>query len=288
MGPALGGATRRGLVVGTLGVAAATGLHAQALTPAQDLLNDRFIFSASLFLVGTDTSASLNGQSTTNPAIDFDQTFGRESDASRGRIDAMWRFAPKHSVRFVYFNYKATRSRTIDRDITFGDTTFNANGNVTAENRFSVYELDYDYAFLKRPDYEVSGTLGVHYTDMTLTLAGTGTVTGPGGVTTASGSVSKSSDLPQPLPLIGLRGGWAVAPQVFLDARLQFFKLKVDGNDGNWTNAHVGATWMFSRNFGVGLGYEAFKTRLDVSRSNFNGTLKFGYHGLIASVTGTF
>jgi hypothetical protein len=288
MGRVLRGTTSRGLATATLGFAAMTGLHAQALTPAQNLLNDRFILSGSLFLVGTDTTASLNGQSTTNPAIDFDQTFGRESDASRGRIDAMWRFAPKHSVRFVYFNYKATRTRTIDRDITFGDTTFNAGGNVTAENRFSVYELDYDYAFLKRPDYEVSANLGLHFTDMTLSLAGTGTVTGPGGTTTASGSVSKSSDLPQPLPVIGLRGGWAVAPQVFLDARLQFFKLSVDGYDGHWTNAHVGATWMFTRNFGVGLGYESFNTRLDVSRSNFNGNLKFGYHGLIASITGTF
>jgi hypothetical protein len=271
-----------------LGIVSAAGIHAQALTPAQGLLNDRFIFSAGLFLVGTDISASLNGQSTTNPAIDFNETVGRDNNATRGRIDAMWRFAPKHVARFVYFNYNATKSRVIDRDITFGDTTFNAGGNFSANTKFSVYELDYEYAFLKRPDYEVAASFGVHFTDLKLNLSGTGTVTGPGGSTTASGSVSKESDLPMPLPVIGVRGGWAVSPQVFLDARLQFFQLSSNGYDGHWSDAHVGATWMFTRHWGVGLGYDWFTTKVDVTRTNFNGNLKLGYSGLQAFVTGTF
>lgn len=282
------GVSSRTLVIGMLGIVSAAGIQAQALTPAQGLLNDRFIFSAGLFVVGTDISASLNGQSTTNPAIDFNETVGRDNNATRGRLDAMWRFAPKHVVRFVYFNYNATQSRVIDRDITFGDTTFNAGGNFSANTKFSVYELDYEYAFLKRPDYEVAASFGVHYTDLKLNLSGTGTVTGPGGTNSASGSVSKESDLPMPLPVIGVRGGWAVSPQVFLDARLQFFQLRSNGYDGHWSDAHVGATWMFTRHWGVGLGYDWFNTKVDVDRSNFNGNVKLGYSGLQAFVTGTF
>jgi hypothetical protein len=278
----------RAIAIGSVGLAFAAGVHAQALTPAEGLLNDRFIFGAGLFLVGTDISANLNGQSSTNPAIDFNDTVGRTNNATRGRLDAMWRFAPRHSVRFAYFNYDNTRSRTLNRDITFGDTTFKANANFSANTKFSVYELDYDYAFLKQPAYEVTASLGLHYTDFRLNLSGTGTITGSGGSTTASGAVSKDSSLPMPQPVIGVRGGWAVSPQIFLDGRLQFFQLNLDGYNGHWTDAHVGATWMFTRNWGVGLGYDWFDTRVDVSRTNFNGNLKLGYSGLMAFVTGSF
>ena len=37
---------------------------------------------------------------------------------------------------------------------------------------------------------------------------------------------------------------------------------------GYWTDLRVGATWMFSRNFGVGLGYNWFGTRVDVEKSD--------------------
>ena len=288
MGYASHAAIRKGLAIGALGLVSVAGAQAQALTPAQGPLNDRFVFNAGLFLVGTDITARLNGQSSTNPAIDFDETLGRASDESRGRIEAQWRFAPKHILRLAYFNYDVTRSRVIDRDITFGDTTFNAGASLSSRTKYSVYELAYEYAFLKRPMYEVAGILGVHFTDLNLALAGSGTVTGPGGSTQASGSVSKESDLPMPLPVIGIRGSWAVSPQVYLDARLQFFGLSVDGYDGHWSNAHLGATWMFTRHWGVGLGYERFTTRVDVDRSNFNGNVKLGYSGLQAFVTGSF
>jgi hypothetical protein len=281
-------AIKKGFAIGALGLLSAAGAGAQALTPAQGLLNDPFVFTGGLFLVGTDITANLNGQSTRNPSIDFNDELGRASDASRGRIDASWRFAPRHLARFVYFNYNASQSRTLNRDITYGDTTFNAGGNLSSNTKYSVYELDYEYAFLKQPMYEVAGTFGVHYTDLSLKLTGNGTVTRPDGTTAASGSVTKDSNLPMPLPTLGIRGGWAVSPQVYLDGRLQYFRLSVDGYDGNWSNAHVGATWMFTRHWGVGLGYDWFTTHVDVKRSNFNGNLKLGYSGLQASVTGSF
>jgi len=288
MGLASRAAINKAIVVGALGLVSGGGAGAQELTPAQGLLNDRFVFNAGLFVVGTDLSARLDGQSGRNPAVDFDETLGRASDASRGRIDAQWRFAPKHILRFEYFNYDASQSRVIDRDVTLGDTTFNAGASLSSKTEYSVYQLGYEYAFLKRPSYEIAGTLGVHFTDLNFRLAGSGTVTGPDGTTTASGSVSKESDLPMPLPVIGIRGGWAVSPQIYLDARLQFLRLSVDGYDGHWSNAHLGATWMFARHWGVGLGYHRFTTRVDVARTNFNGELKLGYSGLLAYVTGSF
>jgi hypothetical protein len=273
-------------LLATLGAGTATVAQAQSPTLAQNLLTDPFVFTAGVFLVGTDVDANLNGQSGTNPTVNFDRTFGTASDQTRGRVEGMWRINPRHSLHAVYFNNDVSRSRVLDRNVQWGDNTFNAGANVQSNTKYSVYEFDYDYTFLRTPAYEVSASLGIHFTDLKLSLSGTGTATGGG--TTATALISREGKVPAPLPVIGVRGGWAVAPSVFLDGRLQFFKLSGGGYDGHWANAHVGATWMFSRHFGVGLGYDKFTTRLQLEKNDFNGQLKFGYSGLSAFVTGTF
>jgi hypothetical protein len=272
-------------VVGAVGGASA---FAQSGSPAQALIENTFVFNAGVFVLGTDLSATLNGQSTSNPSVDFDQTFGKGSDASRARIDAMWRITPQHHVRFAYFNNTVTRNRVLDKDINWDDTTFSAGANTESRTKYAVYELSYEYAFLHTPTYEVAGGLGIHFQDMSLRLSGTATITDSEGNVTSSGSVSKSSSLPAPLPVIGVRAGWAVAPQIFLEAQAQIFKVSIDGYNGNWSDMRANATWMFSRNFGVGIGYDRFATRVNVSKSNFDGNLKLTYSGLQAFLTGTF
>jgi len=85
-----------------------------------------------------------------------------------------------------------------------------------------------------------------------------------------------------------VRAGWAFAPDWYLEGLGQVFKVKIDGYNGHWIDARAGLTYMFSRNFGFGLGYNRFVTRVDVERSNFNGSARFGYSGLQAYLTGTF
>jgi hypothetical protein len=281
----------RTLICGMLGICAAGAAVAQTSPAgnAYNLLNDRFTVNGGVFIMNSDVKARLNGSSTINPDVNFDDTFGKGSDATRARIDALWRITPKHHLSFTYFDNDTKRSKAIDRDIQWGDVTYKAGGNVDAQTKFSVYALSYEYAFLREPNYEVAGSAGVHYTDMEVKLSGNATITGSNG--TSSGPItlqSKSSSLPAPLPMIGIRGGWVVAPQWYLDATAQLFKLNVNGYDGNWSNLRLGATWMFARNMGVGLAYNRFATRVDVNRSNFNGRLDLGYSGVQAFLTGSF
>jgi hypothetical protein len=268
--------------------AAAAPALAQAEAPARDMLTDRFVFTVGGFLVGTDVRANLNGQSRANPDVDFDETFGSASDNSRGRVDAMWRITPNHHLRAMYFNNKTTRNRVIDRDIAWGDVTYRAGGNVESQIKLEVSEVDYEWAFLHQPTYEVAASFGVHYSKLSLQLAGTASVFDQNGNVTTTTFVSKTNSLPAPLPVLGIRGSWAVAPNVLLDAQVQYFRVSVDGYDGNWSDARAGATWMFTRHFGAGLGYDHFATRVRVERPGFNGRLRVGYGGLQAFVTGTF
>ncbi|MEH6652288.1 MAG: hypothetical protein V7707_19875 [Motiliproteus sp.] len=269
-----------------LGIAAVAPAFAQS--PAQGLLDNPFVFSAGMFVVGTDIKASLNGQSANNPEVDFDQTLGTTNDATRGRVDVLWRINPKHHLRFMYFNNSNSRANVIDQDFNWGDNTFKAGGNVDTQVKMEVYNLAYEYAFIREPSYEVAASLGAHVMDMSIQMAGQATLTDASGGVSLTAFKSRVDSVTAPLPVIGVRGGWAIAPQWYIDAQAQLFNIEYDAYDGTWSDVRIGATWMFHNNVGVGLGYNRFATRVDVDKTGFDGRLKIGYSGLQAYLTGTF
>jgi hypothetical protein len=269
----------------TCAVLAAAGggpAFAQASSPAQGLLDDKFVVNLGMFVLQTDVTARLNGASSTNPDVDFDHTFGKPKDSTRGRADALWRITPTHHLRLMYFNNDQTRAAQLTQDVTWGDYTFAAGTSLEAKQKYSITALTYEYAFMRQPSYEISGTIGLHYTDISLKLTGQSLVNG------ALVQVTKDGSVPAPLPVIGVRAGWVVAPEWYVDAQAQFFKADVSGINGNISDVRLGGTWMFSRHMGVGLGYNRFYTRVDVSKDTYNGALKFGYSGLQAYLTGSF
>ena len=263
-----------------------------ANSSTENLLNDRFVVSLGGFVVSSKINGSLSGTANTSGEdTDFDKRFGTDADQTRLRAEVLWRITPRQHLRFSYFNNAVQGTRAIDQDLAWGDYTFQAGGQVTAEVKFRVYELNYEFAFLRRQNYEIVAVAGIHLDDLTLKLSGNASLTvdtpmGP--VEQAATFTTKSSSVPAPLPVVGFRADWAVSPHVYLDASAQVFAVGYQGIDGNWSDLRAGATWMFSDHFGIGLGYDRFVTHVDLSKLSFNGRLNFGYQGLLLYLKGGF
>ena len=76
------------------------------------LLNDRFTVSLGTFLLTTQTKIAINGTAGNNGTeIDTEEDLGFR-DADRFRLDATWRFAPKHKVRAMYFSVDQRNTRS--------------------------------------------------------------------------------------------------------------------------------------------------------------------------------
>jgi len=263
-----------------------------ANSSTENLLNDRFVVSLGGFVVSSKINGSLSGTANTSGEnTDFDKRFGTDADQTRLRAEVLWRITPRQHLRFSYFNNAVQGTRAIDQDLAWGDYTFRAGGQVTAEVKFRVYELNYEFAFLRRQNYQIVAVAGIHLDDFTLKLSGNASLTvdtpmGP--VEQAATFTTKSSSVPAPLPVVGFRADWAVSPHVYLDASAQVFAVGYQGIDGNWSDLRAGATWMFSDHFGIGLGYDRFVTHVDLSKLSFNGRLNFGYQGLLLYLKGGF
>ena len=111
-------------------------------------------------------------------------------------------------------------------------------------------------------------------------LSGTATFTDANGVTSAASFTQKENSVPLPLPVIGFRAAWAFAPQWVLEGQGQIFKADIDGYDGRITDVRAGVTWMFSQNFGAGVGYNRFVTTVETSKERFDGRVRLGYSGV--------
>jgi len=265
----------------------ANGARAQA-GPAQTLLDGTLVGNLGAFIVGTDFKASLNGQTASNPEVDLDKTFGDGSDQTRVRADLLWRINPNHHLRFLYFDDSTTRKRVIDADLAWGDNVFTAGGEVKLKTSLKIAELAYEYAFIRQPTFEINGSLGVHWMDVGIRLSGDAIVTDSNGNSTSVSGSTKKGDVSAPLPVIGLRAGWVVAPNIYLDAQGQYFKANVSGYDGSVWDLRAGATWMFTPNVGLGVGYNRFKLNVETEKEKFDGRLKVGYSGVQVFLTGAF
>ena len=191
-------------------------------------------------------------------------------------------------MRFSYFNNSITRTRTLDQNIPWGDYTFLAGAQATAQNMFSIYQGTYEFAFLNKRDYKVALSAGLHVDDLTIKLAGNASVTLPDGTVQSAGYSTNSNSLTAPLPVVGLDGEWAATPHLYVNASAQVFGYRYQGIDGTWSILWAGATWMFNHHFGVGLAYDRFQTNLDLSKDSFNGRLNFGYQGAVLFVKSGF
>lgn len=247
-----------------------------------DLLEQPFFVSLGTFIVNTDTKVALDGQSGAGSTVDLEKTFGDDT-ATRIRLDAYWRFAARHKLRAMVFNASADRTRSLSEEIHWGDEVYPVGASVSMERDFSIYELAYEYAFLRRDSWELSASAGVHWTSLKIGLTADLSA-GAGGTRSAS----DSARLDLPLPVFGLRGLWNPGGDFWLDASAQIFSLSYDAYDGHLDDLRVAAVWQPRKWLGIGLGYNAFRVNLDVDKERFRGSLEWRYSGPQLFLSGAF
>lgn len=127
------------------------------------------------------------------PLVDFERDLGSPDSNMVFRGSAAVRFG-RHQFRAGYYKTTRESTKTLDRQIVWGDQVFNIGASVGSLFGTSFPELDYTYWFMASPKVALGGTLGV-------TLFGV-----EAGVNAAinNRSASKQIDTSAIVPLFGL------------------------------------------------------------------------------------
>ena len=166
-------------------------------------------------------------------------------------------------------------ARRTKEEITWQGDVIPVDAVATGEFGFEIFEAAYEYAFIKSQDFELTGSLGLHYTRLEASLTAEIDASGEQGMLDLGGRAAVNA----PLPVIGARTLWRFYDNLYLDFLGQAFYLSIDDFDGTILNARAAVTWQPKALLGLGFGYDWFRVDVDVGRSNFDGSMDWTYSG---------
>src|SRR5579862_2191868 len=158
---------------------------------------ERFRISAGAFLPVNNTNIQVGVQGGADGTdINFEKDLGFSKAQLTFLANAQWRISSRSRLNLNYYNIPRSSTHTLQKDITFRDSTYPVNATVNSFFNTAIYQFSYGYSILSKPTYEVGVLIGAHI------VGGKAGI----GLATQSGSASRSTNFgfTAPLPDIGL------------------------------------------------------------------------------------
>lgn len=230
---------------------------------------DKWMIRLGAYIVdGANTSVSVGSNLGLGAVIDYQKDLGGEDGDTIPRIDAYYRFNERHRIDFTSFSIDRQGERTLTVDLDIGDETFNANETVFSEIKYTLYRVGYGYSFYHSPKTELTMTAGLNITEYDLKFAN------------SDGSTKESAGLTVPLPVIGLRMGYAITPRWSVHYVSEaFFISYEDVFRGAIINFELNTEYRLFKHFALGAGIARIGVDAEVDDDDWSGTVNDGYNG---------
>ncbi len=232
---------------------------------------DKYMVRFGSYIVdGADTQFSVTSDiGGVGTVIDYSRDLGGESRDTIPRIDAYYRFNPRHRIDFTAFSIDRKGSRTLDINppVTIDGEDYSG-GIINSEIKYTLYKLGYAYSFYHSPKVELSVTAGINFTDYDLKFDdGTGTKASSAGVTA-------------PLPMFGLRMGYAITPKWSVHYVTEAFFIEIEDTvKGALVNYELNTEYKLFKNFAIGAGLARIGTSLEINDDEWRGAVSDSYRG---------
>ncbi|MCL4807683.1 MAG: hypothetical protein KJ062_07795 [Thermoanaerobaculia bacterium] len=212
-----------------------------------------------------DTEARLDvtrdGVVSAGTTIDFEKLLDVPVMQTHFRGMGQWRFSNVSYLQFGFDTIAREGRRVIDADITWGELTYAAGGQI--DGRFDSDEvyLGYRFDMFRADNVRVGATLGVSYWAVEASLEGEGKVTRPDG-TFETGSFERGFDVKAPVPVLGIVVDGAISSQVTFGFYVRTLFLHTDEASGGTLSGGLNAKWYFTKHLGVGAGVDVNTIRI--------------------------
>jgi hypothetical protein len=228
------------------------------------------------FISTIDSSVGLGGNNI-GIDIDLEDATGLDTSISAFRVDASWRFTDnlRHRFDLTWFDLNRDSTRVLQKDIEIGDKVFPANATINSTLDISMFKGAYSYSFFQDDRFDLAASVGLFVIPIKYAFNSTGIT-----------QVTEGDSITAPLPVVGLRGDFAITPKLFFKTNLDFFYLEFDNYKGSIIDVKIALEYNFFKNVGFGLGYEHFQTDVEAENStsvpgvDFNGNIMFNYSGV--------
>ncbi|MBT8120640.1 MAG: DUF481 domain-containing protein [Gammaproteobacteria bacterium] len=232
---------------------------------------DKFMFRAGAYIVdGSDTQFSVSSDvGGLGTVLDYNRDLGGETRDTIPRIDAYYRFNERHRIDFTSFaiDRKGTRVLAIDPPIVIDGEDFSG-GAINSEIKYNLYRLGYGYSFYHSDKAELTLTAGLNITSYEMKFEDD------------TGAKSESADVTAPLPMFGLRMGYAITPKWTVNYVSEAFFIELDDTiKGAMINYELNTEYKLFKNFAIGAGLARLGTSVEVNDDDWKGKVSDSYRG---------
>jgi len=229
--------------------------------PNHPALSDRFYFGAGAYFPQTTTSASVSSTRTgAGGTVDFEDALGMEREKTVPTFFGRVRLGERWRIEGEYFQINRSGERQLDRQFTWGDTTYTVNSQLQSSFKFSDLRMSAGYSFFKTTDKEIGVGVGLHVASYKISL-------------NTANNGSENENVTAPLPVLSAYGQFALTEHWAVAGRVDRFSLKYDKYDGNVTGVGIDLLYQPFRHVGFGLGMR--NLFLSLTATDDQKTLKF-------------
>ncbi len=217
---------------------------------------DKFNISIGGFTSRSSSELTINNTNTgLGVAIDLENTLAVESRFDTVRLDTLYRWGQtdRHQIEFHYFVNNREGIRTLDQDLTIGNTTYPAGTTLETGLNLTFANIDYAYAVLQDDRVRLAISGGLHVTSIGLTIDSQGF------------ALQEAEEFTAPLPVIGFRLDVATAKNWKILSRVDVFYLEYDEFTGGLADTYFGVEWNPFKHVGFGLGYNHVTYRVEAA-----------------------
>lgn len=186
----------------------------------------------SMYASAFETVASLDSDFGIGTSVRLEDEIDMDDNTDSFRADLHWRIGRRHRIDLGWFDLERSGTRSIERDIRWGELEFDLGASVTAELQTEVIPLRYTYHLLAGEDHELGLGLGIYAMLLRASMQGQVSASSGGGGGTVAVEDSETFRTPVPLPVFSIQGGWALADRFRAVALLQYFYVHLQGDIG--------------------------------------------------------
>jgi hypothetical protein len=222
-----------------------------------------------------DTTVSVNTDIGIGTVIDYERDLGGDDSETIPRIDAYYRFNERHRIDFTSFSIDRKGERTLDIDLDIGDENFTASETIRSDIKYTLYRLGYNYSFYHSPKVELSISAGLNITDYELSFQN------------AAGDKLETAGVTVPLPVFGLRMGYAITPKWSVRYVSEAFFIEFDDTfKGALLNYELNTEYKLFKHFAIGAGIARLAIDAEINDDEWRGQVTDSYRGY--TLFGTF
>ena len=203
--------------------------------------------------------------------VDAEDVLGLDQNFTAFRADAFWRITRRNRVDFTYYTMNRNGSSFLGVEIPDGEGgSFPLGTKVKTDFDVSVLRGSYAYSFFKNEHFDLGVAAGLFGLKVEFKMD-----------SDVFGKVEKT-DFTVPLPVVGLRGNFALTPKWFIRQSFDYFYINVGNYEGQLVDFNVALEWNALKHLGLGVGYNYAVMDLKYSGSDdFLEEIDMSYGGVL-------